>query len=539
MKALIIGLDGSTWDVLDDFLLRNYMPNLKKLKDNGCSGVLQSTEPPITSTAWTTFLTGCNPNVHGILSFREYSAKNNSIYILNSTHCRVPNMWQELSRQGYKVASINVPWTYPCQEVNGIVVAGFGCPGPQSQFTFPSSFKDELLAEIPDYDVKAEFDWTIKDSLEKFNENIKRVERSFQQRFEAARLVSKKINWDIMMVQFHDTDTIHHHVWSYVGKDSRDRYRQQRDRLFEMFEKLDKTIGRLLDLSTAEDLLVIVVSDHGGGRLIGAIRPNILLYQWGYLKVTSPLTRMTNRFIRRCQRRVNLIIYGLKRKERIGIRQTKESNINWRRSTAAILHTASTHGYMHINLKQLQENHTRFGAEYDIIIKNLKRRFSEIKDPVTGKPLFYRVATPAELYGPNNTIPESVGDLIFIPQAGFEVRTSMSKRKGYLTYTPDESPEGTHSYEGIYIFSGPGVKTLSGNQVNIVDMAPTIYAALGAKLPSYLDGKVLNEVFTKDLEVWYQSSERQEFQRSPQQQELSAKEQELIAQRLSELGYLD
>jgi len=238
MKVLIIGLDGATWDVLDDFLLENHMPNLRKLKCDGYSGVLQSTEPPVTSAAWTAFFTGCNPSTHGIFGFQEYSFKKNSLSILNSTHCRVPNLWEELSRQGYKVASINVPWTYPCPEVNGITVAGFGCPGPESQFTFPVSFKDELLGSIPDYNIMANCDWLSEDNLTKFDKNVECVERSFQQKLEAARLVSKKINWDVLMVEFQDTDRIHHNIWAYVGKDSRDRYRQQRDRLFNMFESV-------------------------------------------------------------------------------------------------------------------------------------------------------------------------------------------------------------------------------------------------------------------------------------------------------------
>ncbi|MHC4647129.1 MAG: alkaline phosphatase family protein, partial [Planctomycetota bacterium] len=137
MKVLIIGLDGATWDVLDESLLEHHMPNLGKLKGQGYSGILHSTEPPITPAAWTTCITGCNPETHGIAGFRRYSPEDDSIGIGNATDSLVPNMWQELSAQGFKVASINVPWTYPCQEVNGIMVAGYGCPGPQSSFTYP------------------------------------------------------------------------------------------------------------------------------------------------------------------------------------------------------------------------------------------------------------------------------------------------------------------------------------------------------------------------------------------------------------------
>jgi predicted AlkP superfamily phosphohydrolase/phosphomutase len=77
MKVLIIGLDG--------FLSDNYMPNLRRLKVGGYSGVLQSTEPPTIPAAWTTCINGCNPQKHGILVFREYSFKDDSLRIGNAT----------------------------------------------------------------------------------------------------------------------------------------------------------------------------------------------------------------------------------------------------------------------------------------------------------------------------------------------------------------------------------------------------------------------------------------------------------------------
>lgn len=538
MKILIIGLDGATWDVLDEFLIENHMPNLRKLKSEGCSGTLQSTEPPTTSTAWTTLLTGCNPSKHGITGIQKYSFDKNSLSILNSTDCLVPNLWQELSSQGYRVVSINVPWTYPCPQVNGIVVAGFGCPGPDGQFTFPQSFRDELLAAIPDYDILARFDRPSNDSLEEFDKNIQRVERSFEQKLQAARLAGKKIDWDIMMVQFHDIDKIQHQFWAYVGSNSRDKYARQRNRLFETFEKLDETIGQLLDCSPGKELLVVVVSDHGGGRLTGVIRPNVLLHKWGYLKHKLILNRMMNREYRRWKRRFRSILFGPKKIECAKTRQPKGFNVNWKHSKAVVLHTA-TNGYLYIGLGERQQGAPISSPpEHDGVIQELKKRFSEVPDPVTNQPLFSRVVTPTELYGANNITAGLAGNLILIPQPGYDIRTSTSRGKDYLSLTQADSTAGTHRYEGIYVFSGSTVKTGNNKRAEIVDIAPTIYAALGAKLPPYLDGRVLNEVFKENLELEYAKSKAGASPKAPKQQELSSAEQTAISERLAELGYL-
>lgn len=154
MKVLIIGLDGAAWDVFDDFLLDNYMPNLKKLNKGGFRGIRRSTDPPVTPAAWTTCITGCQPYTHGMLGFKDYSFEDDHLRISSAASCRVPNIWQQLSSQGYKVASINAPWTYPCQEVNGVIVAGYGVPSIEARFTYPSGFKNELLERIGDLKIQ-------------------------------------------------------------------------------------------------------------------------------------------------------------------------------------------------------------------------------------------------------------------------------------------------------------------------------------------------------------------------------------------------
>ena len=60
-RLLIIGLDGATFSVLDPLMAEGRMPNLKRFIAGGVSGILNSTQPPITPAAWTTFMTGKGP----------------------------------------------------------------------------------------------------------------------------------------------------------------------------------------------------------------------------------------------------------------------------------------------------------------------------------------------------------------------------------------------------------------------------------------------------------------------------------------------
>jgi predicted AlkP superfamily phosphohydrolase/phosphomutase len=64
-KLLVIGLDGASFNVLDPLIEKGYLPNLSKLIFEGSRADLETTFPPITAVAWSSFMTGKNPRKHG------------------------------------------------------------------------------------------------------------------------------------------------------------------------------------------------------------------------------------------------------------------------------------------------------------------------------------------------------------------------------------------------------------------------------------------------------------------------------------------
>ena len=57
-RVIIIGLDGATFGLLNPWLDAGRMPNLKRMIDEGVSAELESSIPPVTAPAWTSFFTG-------------------------------------------------------------------------------------------------------------------------------------------------------------------------------------------------------------------------------------------------------------------------------------------------------------------------------------------------------------------------------------------------------------------------------------------------------------------------------------------------
>ncbi|MBK7997029.1 MAG: alkaline phosphatase family protein [Blastocatellia bacterium] len=67
-KILIIGLDGTTFNFIDPLIAKGRLPVLAKLMKEGIRSPLETIFPPITSAAWTSFITGKNPGKHGSLN---------------------------------------------------------------------------------------------------------------------------------------------------------------------------------------------------------------------------------------------------------------------------------------------------------------------------------------------------------------------------------------------------------------------------------------------------------------------------------------
>jgi arylsulfatase A-like enzyme len=88
----------------------------------------------------------------------------------------------------------------------------------------------------------------------------------------------------------------------------------------------------------------------------------------------------------------------------------------------------------------------------------------------------------------------------------------------------------------MYIFNGPNILKGQGPG-HIVDILPTIYALLGVELPTYIDGRPMQDMFRQPIPVKYQQTDDSQ-KKHPSGHEALSKEQELrIMERLKALGY--
>lgn len=538
-KVMIIGLDSGCWEVLEPYIEAGAMPVLQRIREAGCSGVLHSTQPPMTPPAWTTLMTGVLPGKHGILAFEEYDPRTNMFRYTGSESIRVETMWQTLSRLGYRVASLNLPMTYPPMAVNGTMVSGFGCPGMEYEIAYPAELKEKIRAKIPDFDNALQWKGDDPTDPKTFAEAMACSRRSFAMTLELVELVTQEYPWDVMLVQIHQFDVMLHKLWQVITREGREKYPETRRPLEDLVGEMDSLFGKLAATAGGEDDLVLLVSDHGHGTLEMKFKPNNLLRDWGYLRRQGPLAHLKKHIRKRIGKLLNKKHFFAK-----GPRNLAERlYLNWEKTRAAAVMTGQD-VFVYLNVRDRQPGGVvEPGKEYDDLIAELKRRFEAVRDPRQGKPVFKRIVTSRELYGIEDPVESGFPDLVLVCANGVYPIRSIQGRQAFK-YARDGNLGGCHRPEGMFVMQGRPFKAGERFDAHIEDILPTVYAALGIDVPSYFDGKVMMQAFREAPEIHYVQMEASRTDPRPHADKSATSrenedEDDVVKQRLSNLGYLE
>jgi predicted AlkP superfamily phosphohydrolase/phosphomutase len=150
--------------------------------------------------------------------------------------------------------------------------------------------------------------------------------------------------------------------------------------------------------------------------------------------------------------------------------------------------------------------------------------------------IFSDVFVTEELYGCNRREFPWMPDLLLAPANGLAVVKKIRGRDPVRWVSLDRL-EGTHRLEGVFVANGPSIRP--GKQIvnaHIADLAPTLLAALGERVPQDMEGRVIRELFNQPVTVEYEPPRAREETEAPV---LSKQQLEEVAERLGDLGYLD
>lgn len=526
---MIIGLDGASFNFIGPYCREGIMPHLNTFWQSASWGELTSAFPPITPAAWTSFATGKRPGKHHVLDFEQFNFQDGSLRYNTSADVNAATLWNIVSQREGKVAVINVPMTYPPEPVNGILIAGHNVPNADSEYCHPAGFKPELLRHIPDY-MQVRTKWHgIKDD-EGFEQFVQSKNRLTEHYLDAFMLVDQHVDWDVSMVVFPHTD-MGHIVWEYMDPEYMRNATPRRQRVLEMFTRLDTALAQLFDLAEQKQAAVFIMSDHGHGKLLGHVRANILLKQWGYLKLGNPFQWAVRRLIREYHK------LSARDKYQCPARLVEEKlGVDWQRSRAVVCHTAEW-GFLYLNVKGRQpDGLVKPGAEYEKIRDELIERFAAETDPRTGEKFFAAVYKSEDIYGTSEE-PWNCPDLVLRPQEGMKVNRK-TRENHVVHYQPEDQIIGTHLHNGIWMAGGTGIQPKQNFRADIQDLAPTILAYMGRPVPQDMDGRVLREILPSGFNIRYDNSGTAPA-RPDRVVTYTSEEEKQIQQNLADLGYFD
>ena len=152
-RVVILGLDGMEPTLVEQYMAEGKLPNLVRLREQGCYHRLATTLPALTPVAWASFLTGSNPGKHNVFDFltrdkRNYLPALSSVHISGGKKPSITLMrkgkpfWNILGEHGIFSSIIRVPITFPPERLRGVLLSAMCVPdlrGSQGTFSFYST----------------------------------------------------------------------------------------------------------------------------------------------------------------------------------------------------------------------------------------------------------------------------------------------------------------------------------------------------------------------------------------------------------------
>ncbi|MBI2877876.1 MAG: alkaline phosphatase family protein, partial [Candidatus Tectomicrobia bacterium] len=449
-----------------------------------------------------------------------------------------------LNRVGRRAIVLNVPITYPPEEVQGVMVSGVFVPHPAGESVIHPrqrfSELSELLGECT-LDLLYTQAWADQD----FEGILQEATLTVEGWTRASLHFMSEPGWDLCVVVFTETDRIQHRFWQWLSPEegshlSRENgnSRGRREKLLDFYTNLDAHLGKMI-AQAGEETYIFILSDHGFGG--SKVRRKFYINSWlSSLGLFYPRHQPFRSLIRRIIQKFHPIRpfpdKNESSRQQPGI--TSRLDMDWERSKVCYI------GVESMGLYILREPFGPVGAEeYEPLRKFLKRELLALTDPASRQRLVGNVFKREELYW--GECLQEAPDLLFTLRGNQHGVSKSWKRKSRLFRDTRERGEGSHRPEGIMMMKGPGIKENTRlEEAQIIDIAPTLLYVLGVEIPGDMDGKVLLEAFQERHRAnhpvrYAESSPKGESTGSMEGESVYSEEElETIQKRLMDLGYL-
>ncbi len=451
-KCAIMGLDCATPQLVFD-RLRDMIPNITAMAEEGISGSLTSTDPPITIPAWMSMMTGMDPGQLGLYGFRHRKESSyRDIWIASSVAIKARTIWDLVGEAGGRSCVVGVPPTYPPRPMRGWLISCFITPDTTKQYTHPPELKAEIEDLVGEYVPDVPFRVEDRDTL------LKSIYDMTEKRFTVIEHLLQEKPWDLFAFVEIGLDRMHHAFWKFSDPDHH-LYRKgnpYESAIPDYYAYLDKWVGRLRE-SIPKGTPLLVVSDHGAKPMKGAFCINQWLAEKGYLSLKRP----------------------------DGIVSLSKAEIDWSRTRA--WGWGGYYARIFLNVKGREASGVIPPEEYEEARSQLEEEIRGIGGP-DGERWQTTVMRPEERYDPCLGDPPDL--MVYLDDLNWRSAGTVGHALTYLPENDTGPDDAVHAKKGIYVLTAPGAGA-QRRDAHILDIAPTVLKSMELPIPNGMRGEAI------------------------------------------------
>lgn len=519
-RVVALGVDAADANLVRRWAGEGHLPTFATLLETSLVAPIATPVGVLEGGIWPTLLSSSSPATHGMFAFQSLKAGTYDIENgMRADRLPVPPFWAHMSRDGRRVAVVDVPFARPIEGLNGLHVTNWGVHDSWSwpRSSWPTGAIEDLVRRFGQHPVH-HCDRENRSPAD-YEHLRARLLAGVERKTELLRHVLNLEAWDFFFGVFSESHCAGHQFWHFM-EPTHPRHAASapatlRWAIRDVYQAIDRGLGRLL-AGLGADVRVVVVLSHGmGPYYTGAHLLEPILDRLGY--AGSPDATAFPERDSYAIGGVGSVVWNLRRALPRGLREALKARWRkpldslwglthpvptlWKRGMRAfVIPSNNMTSAIRVNLRGREPyGAVTPGAEYEAFCEELTARLLELENPDTGRPAVQWVKRAREIYeGPR------LGDLpdLFVEWDHATPVTSLrSPRVGTVSGSMTAERTGDHWKQGLLLARGPGLGQGPAGSLRTQDIAPTFLDLLGIPSPAGYEGEsVLPMLLPKQLD---------------------------------------
>jgi predicted AlkP superfamily phosphohydrolase/phosphomutase len=461
---------------------------------------------------------------HGVYDILDTVPGTHKQYPVTYKSIKARTFLDDLTAAKKNMLLLDVPLTFPAPDITGNLIAGGVLPKGRS-VSHPEDLQDTLAKAGHEWPINGMSWTTYRNRADAY------LEEAFDvtgKRIAASEWLMDNTDWDLMASVWVSVDRTQHALSNYIAPDhpdyAKNRHTPTGEKVADIYKQLDDAIGSFVSRARPDDI-ILFVSDHGFQSCTRAIHMDHLLKEFGFLEFSA-----SNAIFGPMQwgpvRNVARKVYDL-----LGLhgKVSLPQSINWAK-TQAYTTIRSTGEGVSLNLAGRDVDGIVDPGDYDKVRDAVMDRLASFVDPKTGKKPVAEIYKREDVF--KGKFADKAPDILMVPTEGYSLTHAKS------AIEDADWVSGDHRMEGTIVAVGPNVKPFESSPA-LIDLAPTLVAALDAPAAVTPTGRVLHEIVGSDAAMTSREATTAIPGMTPEDPTVSDTEADEMEEHLRGLGYLE